>query len=554
MKKVKTFEKISEKIKKLSIPFEEISFTDKTVSTRQKDTSIKGNYIPEEAVKTIVVKTKKGIKAVILKGTNQIDQLALKAIVDKWSIVSPEVLEKETGFLPGCVCPLDLDVPILIDKSVLEMENWNMGAGNIYKGIAIKKNDALKIIGSFQTVDVTKKSKVEKTKSINNIEEKLSLITRNTEEVLTKEDLKNLITSGTKLKHYIGFEISGKVHLGTGLMSMGKVADFLRAGVKCTLFLADFHSYLNNKLGRSWDNIRRASEGYFKEGLIASLKCFKIDVEKEIRESNLRFVMGADLYKNNLVHWETFMEVGKHLTLSRNLRSISIMGKKMDRDVDMATLFYPPLQVADIFTLGVNIAHAGIDQRKAHVIAREVAKKLTINPLKNKKGEVIAPVAIHHKTIAGLEGPKKTDKQKGDELATDLKMSKSKPDSAIFVHDSPNEIRRKITKAFCPPRETEFNPIINWSECLIFWGQARLDSARQAGLEIKRPAKFGGNKKYQTIKEIKEDYKKGNLHPADLKNAVAEWLITKLEPARKHFNSGKAKNGLDFLEKITTKT
>ena len=202
---------------------------------------------------------------------------------------------------------------------------------------------------------------------------KLNLITRNCEEVLTGEDLEKLIESGTELRHYIGFEISGLVHLGTGLMSMGKIADFLKAGVRCQILLADFHSYLNNKLGGDWDNIRTATEGYFKSGLIASLACFGVE-GKEIE-----FITGKDLYRDNLTHWETFMEVGKHVTLSRNLRSISIMGKSQGKDVDMATLFYPPLQVADIFSLKANIIHAGMDQRKAHVIAKDVAKKLKIN-------------------------------------------------------------------------------------------------------------------------------------------------------------------------------
>jgi len=50
------------------------------------------------------------------------------------------------------------------------------------------------------------------------VEKKIGLITRDTEEVLTIENLRYLIASGTKLRHYIGFEISGMVHLGTGLM------------------------------------------------------------------------------------------------------------------------------------------------------------------------------------------------------------------------------------------------------------------------------------------------------------------------------------------------
>ncbi len=377
------------------------------------------------------------------------------------------------------------------------------------------------------------------------VDEKFDLITRNCEEVMTEEDLGKLIKSDTELNHYIGFEISGMVHLGTGLMCMGKVADFLRAGINCTILLADFHSYLNNKLGGNWDNIRKATDSYFKQGIIASLKCFGVNVNKEIEMGALKFVIGKDLYKDNLIHWETFMEVGKHITLARNLRSISIMGKKEGKSVDMATLFYPPLQVADIFTLQANLVHAGIDQRKAHANARDVATKLTINPLKNNQGEIISPVAVHNKTIAGLEGPK-TKKETGEEL----KMSKSKPKSAIFVHDTPEEIKEKIKAAYCPPKEIKFNPIINWVETLIFWGAERVEE----GLKIKREEKHGGDVEYLEMKKLKGDYKAGNLHPMDLKHGVANWLIEKLEPARKHFAEGKAEKGLRLMEKLVVRS
>jgi tyrosyl-tRNA synthetase len=366
--------------------------------------------------------------------------------------------------------------------------------------------------------------------------EKIKLITRNCQEVLTENDLKNLIETGTDINHYIGFEISGMVHLGTGLISMGKIADFLKAGVKCKILLADFHSYLNNKLGGNWKNIRWATEHYFKQGLIASLKCFGVD------ENQVEFITGKDLYEKNFIHWETFMEVGKHVTLSRNLRSISIMGKKQGNDVDMSTLFYPPLQVADIFTMGVNLAHAGMDQRKAHVIARDVAKKLKINPLKNNKGEIIAPVAIHQNLIAGLIGP---EKDKNDEES--LKMSKSKPNSAIFVHDTPDEIRNKIKKAYGPPKEVEHNPLINWVETLVFWGE------ETGSFEVKRPEKFGGNTTYTKLDDLIDDYKNEKLYPLDLKNALADWIIEKLEPAREHFENSEAKEGLKKMEEFLEK-
>ncbi|MDP4009729.1 MAG: tyrosine--tRNA ligase [Candidatus Shapirobacteria bacterium] len=371
------------------------------------------------------------------------------------------------------------------------------------------------------------------------IDQKIELISRNCQEVLTPKDLRYLLESNTPLNHYIGFEISGMVHLGTGLISMGKIADFLQAGVSCQVFLADFHSYLNNKLGGDWDKIRWATENYFKQALIASLKCFNVD------EAQVKFVMGKDLYETNLVHWETFMEVGKNVTLSRNLRSISIMGKKKGADIDMSTLFYPPLQVADIFTLKVNLVQAGMDQRKAHVVARQVAEKLTINPLRDSKGNKIAPVAVHQNLIAGLSGPEAVDLgQNSEDVQIDLKMSKSKPNSAVFVHDTPDEIRNKVRKAYGPPKITEYNPLINWVQTLIFWGQ------EQGEFTINRPDRFGGNVTYNSVSGLIKDYQDEKLYPTDLKNAISDWLIEKLEPARKHFENPIAKEGLEKMKEL----
>lgn len=377
-----------------------------------------------------------------------------------------------------------------------------------------------------------------------NTEEKIKLIIQNCEEVLTIEDLRAIIESGTPLVHYIGFEISGMVHLGTGIIAMGKVADFLRAGVKCQIFLADFHTYLNNKLDGTMPTIRWASEHYFKQALIASLLCHGVKVEDEIKSGNLTFIHGFDLYEDNLTHWETFMEVGRHVTLSRNLRSISIMGKKQGNEVDMATLFYPPLQVADIFTMRVNLASAGMDQRKAHVVARQVAKKLMINPLFDSSGNKLEPIAIHHNLLAGLTGPEHVDNKNTEDLNIELKMSKSKPESAIFVHDSPNDITNKIKKAYGPPRIIEYNPLLNWVKTIIFWGN------EEGEFEVKRQEKFGGNKKYTKYSDMEKDYSSGELFPLDLKIALTDWLIAMLTPARIHFEKEENKMALDKMKSL----
>ena len=86
-------------------------------------------------------------------------------------------------------------------------------------------------------------------------------------------------------------------------------------------------------------------------------------------------------------------------------RSITILGRKEGESVDFAKLIYPPMQVADIFTMGVNIAHAGMDQRKAHVIARDVAGKMKVSPLLDANGERIKPVCVHHPLLLGMKKP-----------------------------------------------------------------------------------------------------------------------------------------------------
>ena len=202
------------------------------------------------------------------------------------------------------------------------------------------------------------------------------------------------------------------------------------------------------------------------------------------------------------------------------------------------------MQVADIFIQGVNLAHAGIDQRKAQVIARDVAMQLSFCPILNKKGEQIKPIAIHHNLILGLGQPPSwpISKEEFKDLLSTLKMSKSKPDTCIFIHDSPEEIKHKIGKAFCPEKEVNFNPLIDWAEKLIFPIKCKL--------QIKRSAKFGGNVTYDSIEKLKIDFSKGNLHPMDLKNGVADSLIEILEPAREHFSKGNPKKMLEELNNL----
>ncbi len=370
------------------------------------------------------------------------------------------------------------------------------------------------------------------------VEERLELIKRNTEEILGEEDLIKLLGDGEKLKHYIGFEISGKPHLGHGLVCMSKVKDFHDAGIDVSIFLADWHSWINNKLGGDMEIIQKVGVPFFKEALIAAYKCVGGD------EKDLKFVLGSELYHHNDEYWETMIDVSKNTTLARIQRSITIAGRKEGEGINFAIMIYPPMQVADIFAQGINIAHAGNDQRKAQVIARDVALQLK-NCLKNKKGEKIKPVAVHGHLILGLQKPSvwPIPKENMQELWSQMKMSKSIPTSAIYMTDSSEEVDKKILGAFCPEGEIDFNPLIDWAKYLVFING-------EATLEIKRPEKFGGNKTYISFEELKKDFVEKKLHPMDLKSAMAEKINEILKPAREHFAQSRVKKLKEEMDKL----
>lgn len=371
-------------------------------------------------------------------------------------------------------------------------------------------------------------------------EERFNLITKDLAEYLTEDDLRSHIEVGMPLKHYIGYEISGRVHLGTGLMSGFKIADFQKAGVDCSNYLATWHAWINNKLGGDLDTIRRMAE-YFKVGLEAGIEIGGGDVEK------MRFISGDELYHNNDDFWLTTIEIAKNLSLKRVLRATTIMGRKEGESMPLAMLMYPPMQVADVFEQGINIAHAGMDQRKAQVIAREVADKLKIKPLEFE-GKRYKPIAVHHPLIGGLKKPPiwPVPEGKRQEMLSELKMSKSVAGSAIFLDDDEETIRKTMKKAFCPEKIVEMNPILDWAKNIVFRKEGSV-------INIERPEKYGGNVDYIDYATLEKDFLSGDLHPADLKTGMAEFMVKFLEPARKRLHTEKFLKLREEIDSIKVK-
>ncbi len=366
-----------------------------------------------------------------------------------------------------------------------------------------------------------------------NKDEIIARLVKNLAEVITEDELRERLNSGEPLTHYIGFEISGYVHLGTGLMTGLVMKDLTDLGVQCTLWMADWHTIINEKLDGTLETAQKIGMGYFAEAMKASFLAVGGDPEKlEVR-------LASEWYnKDWMKYWEYVIRVSQNTTTSRMMRSIDIMGRAQGTDIDHARTIYPALQVADIFYQELALAHAGMDQRKAHVIMRDVSKK--VYPGRPK------PVAIHHPLLVGLQKPKtwpipeSTDEK---DIITEMKMSKSKSDSAIWVHDSAAEIERKVMKAFCPEKETKYNPVLNWVGHLLLWD-------RQKPLTIERKEEHGGNIEFNGYEELESAYAAGDVHPMDLKAMVTKELTEMLAPVRDHFAKPEVAALKEELDKI----
>jgi tyrosyl-tRNA synthetase len=359
------------------------------------------------------------------------------------------------------------------------------------------------------------------------LERKIELILRPpTDEVLTPEDLRHLLETEEHPIAYNGWEPSGLAHLGTGVICAYKMKDFAEAGVHFKAFLATWHAWLNNKLGGDLTLIRKAADLFRHSWISLGVPPDKVE-----------FIYSDKLYEE-IDYWAKTVKIAKNLTIARTTRTLEIAGRKETEAHYVSDFLYTPMQVADIFHMEVKICQLGMDQRKANVVAREIGEKLGY----------WKPVCVHHHLLQGLEKPKVWPIPEGQEkeAVASAKMSKSKPDTCIFIYDTPAEIKQKMGKAFCPERTVAFNPILDICKHIIF--------REKPTFTIERPAKFGGNVEFQSFDDLAAAFTEGKLHPLDLKNGVAQQLAEILEPVRRYFeNTRDAKECLETIRaaKIT---
>ncbi len=349
-----------------------------------------------------------------------------------------------------------------------------------------------------------------------NVDERLQLVTRDVQEVVGYEELKKLLAEKEHPRIYVGFEPSGLCHFGWQLVT-NKIKDYCDAGLEVIIFFADWHARINGKLGGNIDDIRVCAE-YMKDAFES------LGVSRD----RVKYVYAADIIDQDYL--EAVINISSEISVTRTKRAMTIMGRKADSDdIPTSRMIYPSMQAADIFVLDVDIAYGGLDQRRIHMLARDVCDKTGWRK----------PIALHTPLVPGLKGMDRMNPQ-------DSKMSKSKPDSGILIHDSEESILKKMRKAFCPPPGDYDNTVVDASKTDSGDADAKsgnpvLEIARLLGfkngqpLEIIRPEKYGGNMTVATYEDLERCYQDGTLKAPDLKEAVGKMVADTLAPSRAYF-------------------
>jgi len=323
--------------------------------------------------------------------------------------------------------------------------------------------------------------------------EKMQLIERNTQEIVTRDELESLLKKKKKPVAYIGMACTGKVHLGY-FIPMMKIRDFLHAGFHFKILLADLHAHLDD---------RKAPFELLDKRVLYYKKVFQAMLDAlQVKSNDLEYVKGSDFQLQKKFTTDMYRLAAQN-TLERVKRAAAGVVRFGDSP-KLSGFMYPILQALDEEYLEADVQYGGIDQRKILMFARENLPKLGYKP----RIEVMTPL------LPGISGEK---------------MSASDKKSKIDIIEESNDLQKKIRKAYCPEGVVENNGILAFYKQVIMV----LKEDHKQKLEIKRPKEFGGNVSYAHYDELEKDFVEKKLHPKDLKQNFIEEIEQLLIPIRK---------------------
>ncbi|KAH9826652.1 putative tyrosyl-tRNA synthetase [Teratosphaeria destructans] len=334
--------------------------------------------------------------------------------------------------------------------------------------------------------------------------EKFALIKKNLQEVLNPEIIEEILHKNERpLRVYWGTATTGKPHCGY-FVPMLKIAEFLAAGCEVKILIADVHGFLDAQ--KSPYELIQARSAYYTKAISEALKAVGVDT------SRLKFVRGSDYQTSGETGAKYFLDFLRLSTFT-STHDAAKAGSDVVKQLEAAPLsnnVYPLMQALDEEYLDVDAQFGGVDQRKIFTLAVEQLPKMGFR----KRAHLMNPL------IPGL--------QEGG------KMSSSDPDSKIDLIDTPEVVKRKLKKAYCPIKTVEGNGVLSFVEYVLLPASAIKNNGTP---KFVVPRKEGEPLVYSTIEEMHKDFRDDILQPQALKPAVTEALLEILAPIRKEYES-----------------
>jgi tyrosyl-tRNA synthetase len=223
--------------------------------------------------------------------------------------------------------------------------------------------------------------------------------------------------------------------------------------------------------------------------------------------SKLTFVRGTDFQLSKKYTLDMYK-----LTSLVTVRNAQKAGAEVVKQVESpptAGLLYPLLQGLDEEYLNVDAQFGGVDQRKIFTFAETFLPKIGYK----KRLHFMNPMVPG--LIPGLAG---------------TKMSSSEPASKIDLLDTPKAVQKKINGAFCEEGKLENNGVLAFCKMVLF------PLSATGTMTIERPEQYGGTVSFDNYGALEQAFLALQVHPGDLKKAVAARINDLLEPIRQKFN------------------
>ena len=333
------------------------------------------------------------------------------------------------------------------------------------------------------------------------MKESLETAVRNAEEVVTVDEVRAVLKEKPKFNFYYGTAPTGPFHFAY-MIPLNKLVELAKLGGKGTILLADYHAHLDDQK-TSFEDMDIRSK-YYEE-------CIKGIFGNDAKL--MKFLRGST-YQNKQDYVEDLFKIAARVTTTRAKRAASEVVRMSGGEAKVSGLMYPLLQILDVKYLDSDITVSGIDQRNIYMLGREHLESIGFH----KSSYIFMPL------LPSLKGG-------------GAKMSAGDPSTHIRVTDSPKDIKSTIEKAYCPAGDLDQNAVTSTMKYIIF--------PRYNNIIIKRAEKFGGDLEYKSIDSFEAAYIKQEVHPMDVKSAVADYLIELLAPARVYFEKHP-----DILEEV----